>query len=263
MLLRFGFTFFLIIIYNNGYSCFCAEHHRSYLLGENKDSIFVMQTELNRSDYVDRKNTFAETQPYWYGSVFLVTYDKKLNVLSKVNWAETKILPDDNFIEKLEQIRQSMIQKLNENKTFSIAIPLDISFCDFQKSCKEVQLYQDDTKEIYSLKYIGSNYEIKALKDTSNPIFDLFFYESYKYKSIKDKLFINSIRKYKLQKQQVIIVHLSSGSHIESSNNSEFIPVLNPKEYVPECISIFLDKGTVFEEPVLTHGKGFDVMIIQ
>jgi hypothetical protein len=177
MLLRFGFTFFLIIIYNNGYSCFCAEHHRSYLLGENKDSIFIMQTELNRSDYLDRKNTFAETQPYWYGSIFLVTYDKKLNVLSKVNWAETKILPEDNFIEKLEQIRQSMVQKLNENKMFSIAIPLDISFCDFQKSCKEVKLIQDDSKETYYLNYLDKNHEIKALKDSANPIFDLLFYK--------------------------------------------------------------------------------------
>lgn len=263
MFLKFCFTTLFLTAYQIGFSCFCAEHHRIYLLGENKDSIFVMLTEMNRSDFVDRKNTMAETQPYWYGTVFLVTYDKDLNVLNKVYWNETKILPDDNFIEKLEDIRQSMIQKLNENKAFSMAIPLDISFCDFQKSCKEVQLYQDDSKEIYSLNYLGNNYEIKTLKDSSNPIFDLYFYESYKYKSIKDKLFINSIRKYKLLKHQVLVVHLSSGSHIESSNNSEFIPVLNPKEYVPECISTFLDKGSVFEEPVLTHGKGFDVMIIK
>jgi hypothetical protein len=263
MLLRFCFTFFLLIIYNNGYSCFCAEHHRSFLLGENKDSIFVMQTELNRSDYVDRKNTLAETQAYWYGSVFLVTYDKKLNKLSKVNWTETKILPDDNFIEKLEQIRQSMVQKLNENKTFSVAMPMDISFCDFQKSCKVVKLIQDDSKETCYLNYLDKNHEIKALKDSANPIFDLFFYESYKYKSIKDKLYINSVRKYKLAQYQVLIIHVSSGSHAESSNSSEFIPVLNPKEHVPECISSFLDKGSIFEEPVLTHGKGFDVLIIQ
>jgi hypothetical protein len=76
-------------------------------------------------------------------------------------------------------------------------------------------------------------------------------------KSLNGRLYINSVRIYQIAGKRLTVVHLGTGQIHELPDGKTDPP---GKEYTPEFSFQTID-DSIFIEPVLHHGHGFDFYI--
>lgn len=245
------------------FACMCASAQRKYLLGQIGDTLYFFESDLYRSDYKNpRSEESSEPQGYWYGDLYLRGYNTQNKKVIENSIGSITINPQDNYINKIQAKYKVVLDKLRANKSFQIAIPNEISFCDFQTKCSLANLYFDTLNQKWGFESNLKKHEIDQLKDSTHFMFDILFYKKYDFKALLNRFFINSMRTYQIVNQNIILIHLATGS--KESNGDVLIQITNAKEHQPECFGTFLNiNDAIFEEPTLMHGKGFDVFYIK
>ncbi len=142
-----------------------------------------------------------------------------------------------------------------------------ISFCDMQRKCNLVRMIYDSIAGQDYLIYKNKKYPIDIVKDTSYYAFG----ENPYFADNASGLHIGSVRIYKSGTMKIVMVHLATGHEmamgwITSDPNKkpqvEGETIILAKEHKPRFAFKDIKKG-VYEEPLLHHGYGFDIFVIE
>ncbi len=144
------------------------------------------------------------------------------------------------------------------------AEPLNISFCNYQPNCTNASLQTDTiNNKAYIILKSKIKQEVSVLYDSSSIASNYInYYYGFDYEPSESRmryiiegLLINSIREYKDDNYNLTIIHLGKGQDFRQEGDI-------PKEFKPD-ISFNTLENSIFKEPILHHGHGFDFFILE
>ena len=204
--------------------------------------------------------------PGWSGKSFFKIYDDNYKVVHEELIQEIEMFPEYIYDSIITQIFTKGLQKANKLPNLTIAIPTSIVFCDYQQTCSMASLSFDTLKNIISVK-LNDNilFPVNVMNDPKSIAENLISYftgfdgQTIDATSLKDDLYINSIRQFQIGEQKLNIVHLGIGQTFNLTSGGVYPP---GNEYKADYSFSDLSKS-IFQEPVLHHGHGFDFFILQ
>ena len=271
--LRLSLLIFLCcVIKLDAVACAGAAQNRIFPLGSCPLGIVVVEVHLGRGEVLIEKEDTVEAKGIdfdvaWGGISYLKIYDKNYQtVYSEVIDSIKDFLafstPEYNsVIGKTFDKGMELAQKITD---FIPAKPLSIWFGNYKKKCKKAALlYNDKENKLFVKLSNKKEYEIPFLEDKTAISAHVFSYYGFfdeddeetcppEIKIPKGVLYINSVRRFDLNGQKLTIVHLGTGDF--SFHKS--------KEYAAKFPFNNINHS-VFEEPVLHHGRGFDFFILE
>lgn len=250
--LKHFFIFCLLAVGRHVQACAVADQYRLFPLGICNTGFVFVEAHMHRTDDPDGND--YEMAEKWYGQSFLSIYNKEHKLIKKQlldsMTLKSNIRPDVF----MKTMFDKGLAQAKEFFGFTAATPDYLSYCDFQQTCNEARLKVDTLKKNVSIELNNKKrYEVSVLKDTSSIAGR---YVSY-YKGFNggvidyERLYISSIRKFTVGSLKLTVVHLTGGDIIEKT-----------KEYKPGFVFNEL-KNSVFYEPVMNHGHGFDFFIVE
>lgn len=281
------------------YPCGSAYQFKIFPVGMIKDTIVTIDVQIWRMDNpafmkaMEEDETDKSSENISMFSWLLKSHVTKYNKNQQVLHSETLDSIQINTFDYTTCLRQlyqkNLIDVLLNTKQIRLFIPEYISFCEFNTACDLVVL--NNNQLIYNKK----RYPLKML-DISNKGyfgFNNFYFQGYNddeyldteegrelYNGLISGFAIGSVRKYKCDNgKELIFAHLARGHELamgwithdptdprlKKQNDGEAVDSEDiawlMKEYVPE-ISFNSLHNAVYEEPLLHHGYGFDVFIV-
>ena len=268
----------LILVFNANFSFACLNTYqfKMFPVGIYNDTILTVDVQIKRTSQVegDRRlklglDSIDEWSEMWIINAFISKYDKNQRIFEKERIGATYSI-GKNYLDSLQMIYLKGFDKLsNKYSELEIFKPTYISFCDFQQKCELIKLSNDNIYDMDYLIYSEKKYPIDIIRDTSYYAFGKSVYHP----DDISGLYINSIRIYTVDDFQLIITHLATGheigmgwitsdTEVYKENQAKEEPISLAKERKPE-IDFNEIRLSVFEEPLLHHGYGFDIFIIK
>jgi len=263
MKLKFLFLFVLFQSLN-AYACLYAKQHKLFPIAVLDGNIIMIEAHIHRTEDINKDDKERHMMKVkWKIKSYISIYDTSQNLISKTEMEKVEIKGDS-----YEPILQSVYTKgLFQIK--SIYSDLDyfeaeyISFCDYRKKCKKLEVKTDTLAKTDTFKYKKKNFTIQLednKKDKENALFtdNLSHY------------YLSSVRIYKAKAIELVLGHLATGHEVSMGYITE-----NPdeketedgykyearEEYKPD---FNLDDlyTAVYQEPIMHHGYGFDLFIV-
>jgi len=244
------------------FACLHAYQFKIFPVGVADNKIVTVDFKIHRADYVS--NDDDEHRAMWFLYAFVSTYEQNQKLIEAIPF-DSIVVKSDNYVEKLKEIYDVAFVKIQMSfPSIELFTPKYISFCDFQKKCKliEVDIRTSISEDTYlisidtaTIKYKNKKYVLDILKDSLYYGFD----EKFLYVDVDIQDFrISSYRIYKTKNVKLIVFHLATGDELHWRKEEDENPA---KEYTPDFP--FNDiKNSVYTEPLLHHGYGFDAFII-
>lgn len=250
---------------NSLWACLAASQNRLYPLGITKQGLCVVETRLYRTEFRGPGTNEVEMIPSWGGLSYFKIYDSKYNVIY-TEILDTIHLFKQQFYDSI--IGQSFEKGLNRAKKFPdflLAKPNSMLFCDFQEKCSKAEMVYDTIANTINVKLPNNvSYKVNVLFDSSSIASNIIeLYGAYddadplSAKLLKGALSISSVRQYSIGRKKLTVVHIATGPEVELVEG-EYMPP--PKEYQPKFPFNDINRS-VFDEPVIHHGHGFDFFI--
>ena len=238
------------------FACLGAYQFKTFPVGIADNETITVDFQIWRADDVANGEEWDLMKTKWYLRAYISTYKttqkEKQQLIKAIPFDSVVVKPD--YLEKLEEIYDAAFAKIQmEFSSIELFTPKYISFCDFQKKCKLIEMDADSVKyknKTYRLNisHIFEYFGLGRLEDEESDEFPGLFY-------------ISSYRIYETKTTKLIIFHLATGDLVEARRyNDENIPPA--KEHKPD-FKFKNIKKSVYEEPLLHHGFGFDAFIIE
>lgn len=252
--------FAILLLSNHIFACLGASQNRLFPLGMSKDGLCVLETRLFRTE--DPKSE-PKLIPVWGGIAYLKIYNVNHQEVKSEIIDEFKIFDKKLYLEKIESSLQKAYNIAQKYNGFIAAEPVDFKIIDFKHKGHNININYDLKRNKVNLKINKNLYPINELLNkesiAKNMVsrFTAYTEEELTAKSYKNALLLNSVREFKIGKMTLKIVHLAYG-------DTRFIPSNNPSEIATIKANFKnkkLDK-TIFEEPVIHHGCGFDFFVL-
>ena len=244
-------SFFVILNYKS-HACLSAHQNRVFPLGMIDQKILVFETHLHRGEFGN-----AEFEAWWRGITYLNTYNQK-NQLLESKIIDTLKFKHTDYEASIQPSFLKILQQVKKLKGFIEAKPVSIYFYDYSDKNKNFEIIYDTVKISATLKLENKNYPINVLNDTNSIAREfLEYYTQFESKYIP-VVYINSIRKFKAGDKTFCIVHMGNGHTFENADGTYDVP----KPYAAR-FSFNKIETSVFDEPVLHHGHGFDFVILE
>ena len=245
------------------FACLAAYQFKIFPVGIADDKIVTVDFKIHRDNDVLNND---ELRIIWFIRAYISTYEQNQNLI-KATPFDSVIVKSDDYLEKLKEVYDAALAKIQtEFPTIELFKPKYISFCDFQKKCKLIEIdtgtnigVDEDiiSTDAATIKYKNKKYPLDIIKDTLYYGFN----ENYLYADYIQGFYISSYRIYETKKVKLVIFHLETGDLIEARIYGEK-DIPPAKEYKPDFK--FKDiKHSVYTEPLLHHGYGFDAFIIE
>jgi len=256
--------FLFTLTTNSVFACLSASQNRLFPLGQTSEGLCVVETHLDRTEFREKGKEIIEMKPAWEGISYFKIYDRNYNEIY-CEPIDTLGLFEQRHYDSILNIVFAKGLLLAENyPDFIAAEPISITFCDYQKMCSNAGLYYDMINDKISIGLPNeSKYEVKVLFDSASIASNLLNYiggfgsADFSVKSFEGNLYINSVRTFHIDSKKLTVVHIGTGQNFELNEGGTYPP---GEEYTP--IFSFTDiHKSVFEEPVLHHGLGFDFYI--
>ena len=251
-------------------ACSGAAQNRIFPLGSCPQGIVVVEVHLGRWDVMADDITMTEAKQIdfdiaWGGISYLKIYDKNYQtvsyeVIDSLEAFSANSTKYNNAIGKTFDKGMKLAQNM---PNFIPAKPISIWFCDYKKKSKKASLLYDVESNKLFLKLPNKNkYEVPFLEDKTAISALVFHYYGFfnddeaddpEIKIPKGIFYINSVRRFDLNGQKLTIVHIGTGDMIFKLKSKEYAPKFPFKDI----------NHSVFEEPVLHHGRGFDFFILE
>jgi hypothetical protein len=247
------------------WGCFETYQYKIFPIGVlGEDSIITIDFDIKRTHirgYNNRnkikikpteKGHFADMMFVLYSRISI--YDKHQNRISSTI-VDTVISIGRHYdiVLKEEHARvfESVLYKFSNIDLFKNTY---ISFCDFQRNCKQLVISHDTTLNENFVTHKSKKYIFNRLSDTIQNTFNSPYHST-------NALYyrISSVRIFKSKNIELLVFHLGNGHELG------FDDAENPwihKEY--EFKLTFEDiKNSTFEEPLLHHGYGLDAFVVK
>ncbi|MEN8140667.1 MAG: hypothetical protein ABFR97_05520 [Thermodesulfobacteriota bacterium] len=249
----FLITTALLLIYNDAFCCLAASQNRLFPVGKSSQGFMFLETKLSRFG--------SEIHEKWRGTAYLAVYNKKRESLHKQLIGNVEFSTD--LYTQQVQLLFKKAQKLAQvSPGFIEAKPIQITFCGYNRNCSMATLHSSDTKNQFSIQLASGTkkYNISIL-DNESSIAGEFIekYKSYSLENLSKVVLINSVRRMVVGNEHLTLLHLGNGQTFTSAVTGE---PFESKEYKPNFSFSTLEEST-FYEPVMHHGMGFDLFIVE
>ncbi len=268
----------LILIFNviTSFACLNTYQFKIFPVGVYNDTILTIDVQIRRTSQVEGNrwlelglDSIDEWSEMWIMNAFVSKYDQNQKLFEKEDIGMTYSI-GKNYLDSLQMIYLKGFDKLkSQYSELKLFKPTYISFCDFQQSCELIKLLNDSTVDKDYLIYAEKKYPIDVIRDTSYYAFGKSVYHP---ENILG-LYANSIRIYQIDDFELIISHLATGHEIGMGWITSDPEIFKEKQAKEEPVSLsnehkpkfdFIDiRQSVYEEPLLHHGYGFDIFIIK
>ncbi|MFL5729261.1 MAG: hypothetical protein ACJ75J_07215 [Cytophagaceae bacterium] len=262
-MVRLIFSILILLHFQTGMACMSAHQDRLFPVGICAEGLVVVEVHMQRYDKPDKEDRL---DPAWHILSYLNLYDKNHKIL------KSEILDTINVLESLynKPLANTFLKGLQKAKQIPglvLAMPVSINFCDYRQDCSSASLEFDTIKNKVFIRPGNQKkkVEVSVLRDTISIAANYLGYSAQyelQVKELKNFLYISSVRIFKVGEKTLTIFHLGSGQGMYSADD-EMRQVYPPgKEYKPDFQFTNLE-ASIFEEPLLHHGHGFDFFILQ
>mgnify|MGYP000148795988 CR=1 FL=1 len=258
-------TLLLFILTGNSlFACLSASQNRLFPLGKTSEGLCVVETHLNRTEYREKGKETIEIKPAWGGISFFKIYDKNNKEIYSTTIDTITLFEQVHYDSVINRIFKKGLKLAKAYPDFIAAKPISITFCDYQVACSKAELLYDTlNNKISILLQSNTKHEVSTLFGPTSIASNLLDYyggfddADLSAKSFYGSLYISSVRQFQVGNKKLTIAHIGSGQTFELEEGGTYPP---RKEYKSKFAFIDLNKS-VFEEPVLHHGHGFDLFI--
>lgn len=253
----------LFLIQIKGYACnICSSttQHKSFPVGLNNNNFYSVDFTIKRADYFEKNN---ELMPkiIWTLTSFISKYNFDAKLINKKEFDKKEII-SKNYLSLIKSMYLKGFNYLKDKKLEYFETDY-ISFCNYQKKCKKLSFVHDTiSKKDY---FIFKNRKVEM---------DVELFIPYEERSLKAynllAYFISSIRIFKSKKFELIVPHLESGHEISmgwitndpnKKLTNKYDQIIYMKEEKPK-FNFSSIKNSIYQEPLLHHGYGFDFLMI-
>lgn len=269
------FILLLLSTTKSSFVCSSASQYRMFPLGQISTGLCVAETHLSRTDFIENENNNdtinseeieldIELGTRWVGISYFKIYDDNYKEVY-TETLDTMMFEESAYDSIVDKTFQKGLKLAKQNPDFLVAKPISLAFCDYGENCSKAKLLFDTlnnkihvqlqnktahySKTLFDSTSMTSNF----LKDYSNGFDDI----DLSAKSFLGRLYINSVRQFQIGSKKLTIVHISTGQFLELADGGT---EPTRKEYNPKFPFRYINKS-VFEEPVLHHGHGFDFYV--
>lgn len=266
----------ILFIYTiSSFACLNTYQFKIFPVGINNDVIICVDIKILRTSEEEGShrlrlglNSTSEMKEMWIIYAYISEYDQHQKIISNQSVGRTYSL-GKSYADSLFSIYSLAYNEIiNQNPNIELFLPEYISFCDFQQNCELIKLSSDSSLNENSIIFENLRYSIDVLGDTS---YYAFKRDTYHPKYITE-LYVSSVRVYKTPNMKLVLSHLATGHEISMGwikNDPDIVKekeskdetVILAKEHKPN-IAFKEIKNSVYEEPLLHHGYGFDVFFI-
>lgn len=246
------------------FACLSASQNRQFPLGQTYKGLCVVETHLFRTEFRENDKEVIEMKPAWGGLSYFKIYDKNNKEVYSEIIDTIKLFKQHHYDSIIERSFKKGLSIAEKYPDFEFAKPTSLIFCDYQEKCSKAELQFDTINNKIRIRLPNKvAYDVNVLFDSTSIASNLLNYYSdfddadFSAKSFKGNLYINSVRQFQFGNKQLTIVHIGSGQTFELAEGGTYPP---GKEYEAEFAFTDINKS-VFEEPVLHHGHGFDFFI--
>ena len=280
----------LFFVFTSAFPCGWAYQFKIFPVGVMGDTIVTVDVKMQRSDYVANitdeetiKEDFYDLQ--WQLKSYVTKYNSKQIPYSSV-LIDSLDVKDGDYSKDLDRIyKQAFLKILQNTKNIKLFTPIDISFCEYQEKCKTV------AREENNIIYKNKKYrlEILDLKNRDYYGFNGFYFQGEEddaywdtkegreiYRDIVNGFAIGSIRRFTVSDKELVVIHLQRGHELamgwitnnpadprlkrDDDDNDDFAIIM--QEHTPD-IPFSKIESSVYEEPLMHHGYGFDVFMMK
>jgi hypothetical protein len=234
--------------------CLAASQARIFPLGITDKGLLVVETRLGRAENLKDANN-DEMKPYWGGICYLKIYDKHHTEIASTIIDTLKTFKQQDYERQVYRVFEKGMKIAAGYPNFKPAKPVAITFADYQQKCSMASIAFDTINNKINIQLKGNaKYPITILNDATSVAANLIgaygFENEVMAKDLNGNLGINSVRQFTVANKKLSIVHLGTGNGIGAPG----------KEYKANFAFNDINKS-VFFEPVLHHGNGFDFFI--
>lgn len=268
---------FLIIVYLAlsaipSFACLNTYQFKVFPVGITNNDIITIDFQIYRTSTEEGKRWLeleidAEQgdSEMWIIDAYISVYDKRQKLKSNTHFEKTYSI-GESYLELLKKIYSKGYKRiLEEYPKLDSFTPEYLSYCDFQKRCHLLEVAYEEKHNKDFLIYNEKQYEVEIIKDTTYFGFDRNRYHSERI----TEFHISSVRIYKCKDVELVVSHLETGHEISMGWITSDPEVVKEnemarlsKEYKPP-IEFREIEHSVYEEPLLHHGYGFDVFIMK
>lgn len=267
--MKFRFRLIILVFFLkslNSFACLSAKQHKLFPIGILEGKIIAIEAHIHRTEDInrnDKNETSRSVSEKWIIKSYVVIYDTSQKLISKteIDSAEIKghsytTLLQSHYIRGLLRIK-SLYHNLDYFTSDYI------SFCDYQKKCKKLELKRDSIAKKDSFKYKNTEYVIKFEENKKDKASALFIDDLSSY-------YLSSVRIYKAKGVELVIGHLATGHEVsmgwitknpEEKETKDGYKYKARKEYLPDFKLKELYTA-IYQEPLMHHGYGFDFFIV-
>lgn len=253
-----------ILTTNSLFACLSASQNRLFPLGQTSKGFCVVETHLNRTEFREKDKEVIEMKPAWAGISYFKIYDNNYKEIYSEVIDTIRLFEQHHYDSIIDKSFKKGLKIAEKYPDFVFAKPTALTFCDYQEKCSKAELLFDTTNNKIRIRLPNKvAYNVDVLFDSTSIASNLLnYYSSFddadlSAKSFKGNLYINSVRRFQIGNKKLTIVHIGSGQIFEL-DEGETYP--QGKEYQAKFEFTDINKS-VFEEPVLHHGHGFDFYI--
>lgn len=254
----------LTLTTNSLFACLSASQNRLFPLGQTAKGLCVVETHLYRTEFREKDKEVTEMKPAWGGICYFKIYDKNYNEIYSATIDTIKLFEQHHYDSIIGKTFKKGLALAITYPDFVAAKPVSITFCDYQETCSKTRLLFDTINNKISIQLSNKvKYALKVIFDSTSIASNLLEYyggfddADLSAKSFYGRLYINSVRQFQVGHKKLTIVHIGSGQTFEPAEGGTYPP---GEEYKAKFEFTDLNKS-IFEEPVLHHGNGFDFFI--
>lgn len=249
----------------SAFACLFAKQHKLFPVGINNDNIVFIETHIYRAEDISKNDKERNTLKIkWEIKTYISIYNKSQDLISKTEIDDSEI-KGDSYVQLLKTSYAKglfQIESLYPNLDHFTAEYL--SFCDYQKKCKRLEIQHDSLNKKDTFKYKKQDFNVKLPSNKNDEESDTFTGDLSAY-------FLNSIRVYKTKDLELVIGHLATGHEVsmgwitdnpKNKSNESGDPIHEAKPYDPDFEFKELHVP-VYQEPIMHHGYGFDLFIVK
>ncbi|MDU1891808.1 MAG: hypothetical protein E6767_14065 [Dysgonomonas sp.] len=234
-------------------ACLNAHIFKIFPVGIYNDTIVSVDIDIWRNEMLimDGEDSFRNSidlatsmpsETSWRIRTYITKYDSQQKPIKSVA-IDSVYFQKEEYSKELQILYERAYKRIvSENPEIELFKPKDISFCDLKYKHKYVKL------EDGILSYKKKDYPISIVRDST-------YYPFASDSEYRDMMTssplppINSIRKYSSDKAELIVIHLQIGQLLMKKKK----PSIKFKDI----------ENAVYEEPILYHGHGYDIFVLQ